>query len=854
MGSRVAPRLIAAVLGAATVASIVMLVASNCRARGTPAEHVAMPGGPTGEARGSGARGPGSDADGVHLTGVVVDGLGQPVAGALVRAELEVGFVDRSLTGPAGNDAGVPDDIKLTGVSSPPTGADGQFAITDLEPGRYRVRVSGTGLLSAEVRMIPVPSDATRIVVARQVSIEGSVTDGGVPTPGVTVGLRGEAIGGGVEVKTGLDGKFVFPELPEGRYQLFAYRGGLAARAIRVNRLGAGPFAPVELRLETATIVIGRVIDRDDGTGVSAAIELRPSGDDQASRFARTDPDGGFRIEGIPNGRWIAEAYAVGYLPGAAIELEAGRGVPELALTRGGTIEGRVVDANGRPVDGATVRTLAPVSTGAATKSIVEVSELAETDRLRRFSGFTAAPAPTSARAGADPLLIARGELGVMVGPIPPLPPPGATSARPAVVDPTYAALAGTPAPLASMLPASVWTTGPDGRYRITGLPKGRTRVVASARGYADGRSREVSIAPREVASEIDVILTAGTVLVGRVSDQHGVPVVGARVSATLDSGAPLDGFTDAAGDYRLGPIAGRVDVLVTSYGHGDARRSLELEPTADPRAAERREDFTLVVADAVLAGTLDDANGTPVAAAHIEVVVGAGEGRFAVAAPDGTFALELLPAGPLRVRISHPDYPPFETEVIASSGGREKVRIRIPIGAAVEGAILDAASGAPLTGITITGAGPGGAISEASSDSAGRWKLGPLVPGRWKVTATLAGYLSTTLEIDVAGARAPGETSVRDVRLELLRGALVGGTIRDRRGQRMAGAAVTIQRADGRGTPVDATTDSAGEFRARDCPTGELVVTATSGELRGVTTVTVRPGDEILGLSLDVE
>ena len=41
------------------------------------------------------------------------------------------------------------------------------------------MRVTGAGLLAAELRMVAVPAENTRIVVARQVSIENIVTDGG---------------------------------------------------------------------------------------------------------------------------------------------------------------------------------------------------------------------------------------------------------------------------------------------------------------------------------------------------------------------------------------------------------------------------------------------------------------------------------------------------------------------------------------------------------------------------------------------------------------------------------------------------------------------------------------------------
>src|SRR5262249_4891427 len=159
-----------------------------------------------------------------------------------------------------------------------------------------------------------------------------------------------------IEIRTGATGGFRFPNLPEGRYQLFAWQGALAARTVRVARLGAGPFGPVELRLEAAAIVVGRVIDRGQGPGLGAAVRLRPAGDDQAPRYVRSGDDGVFRIEGVPTGRWIADAYAPGYLSPGGVELDAGRGIPEIALTRGGAITGRVVDGDGHPVAGAVVR------------------------------------------------------------------------------------------------------------------------------------------------------------------------------------------------------------------------------------------------------------------------------------------------------------------------------------------------------------------------------------------------------------------------------------------------------------------------------------------------------------------
>lgn len=866
-------RVILAGIGvAAVLAAAVLVIAKR--------PHVVRPAQPTAKHDGTaairapeGPQLPGAAATGVRLTGFVVDGAGLPVAGAEVSVELERGAPDRALAPvpPAGSGRAAPaggagkgdtasaaaaGDAGAPAVAiAPLTGSDGRFVIDGLVAGRFRLRVTGAGLLPAELRYIPVPSDEARIVVARQVAIEGTVSDGGQPVASATVGLRGDAIGGTIETRTDATGGFRFANLPEGRYQLFAWQGALAARTARVARLGAGPFGPVELRLEAASIVVGRVIDRDEGTGLPAAIELRPSGDDQAPRYARSGDDGVFRIEGVPSGGWIADAFVPGYLSPGGIELEAGRGIPEIALRRGGTISGRVLDGDGHPIAGATVRSLS------AGQNPTEGSAEVDRDKLRRFSGRTAAPVPVAAPGalGADPQFIARGELGVLVGPIPPIPPPGAHVAQAAIsVDPSL--LDEPPALPGDATRASIWTTGSDGTYRIRGFGKAKVTVLATANGFAEARSTQVAIEPGQVVTGIDLVLTPGTWIAGKVSDQHGAPVIGAQITATPvgagsrdAAGAPLDVFTDESGEYKLGPVTGTVELHATAYGHGEARRMLELPPVRGRAAAERREDLILAVADAIVAGILEDTMGAPVAGAQLEVVGGVSDGRRAIAAADGTFSIDRLPAGRLRLHIEHPAYPPDDVEVVAADDRQARARLRLALGGSVEGVLLDATSGAPLPSVTLAAAGPAAALAEASTDKSGRWKLGPLKPGRWKISLKQPGYLAQVLELEVPVAHVPGGTAVRDVRIELARGALLGGTVRDARGQRVAAAHIVATAITGAGPTCEGGTDGQGEFRIHDCPTGELDVVATKAGVRGATRTTVRPGDEVLSLALEL-
>ena len=265
--------------------------------------------------------------------------------------------------------------------------------------------------------------------------------------------------------------------------------------------------------------------------------------------------------------------------------------------------------------------------------------------------------------------------------------------------------------------------------------------------------------------------------------------------------------------------------------------------------AGERREDVVLAIADAVLAGTVDDALGVPVAGARVSILGGAADGRVGVVGTDGTFSIDLLPAGKLRVRLDHPDYPPAEADVDTSV----HARLRLPLGGAIEGALVDASSGDPIASVAIAAVGPNGAVADATTEKTGRFKLGPLQPGHWKLAVAQPGYLATALELDVPAASAPGKISVHDVRIDLPRGATVGGTVRDAGGRRTV-AHVVVKRVDGTGAQVEGDANADGEFTIADCPTGELEISAEHAGAHGKTMATLRGGDEVRSLAIELE
>ena len=336
---------------------------------------------------------------------------------------------------------------------------------------------------------------------ARGVEISGVVVDEGVPVANARVTIEGDGLAGRMETTTDAAGGFRFEALPEGSYRVWAHETDLVARAVRAPRFGDGPFSPVTLTLEPATIVVGRVVDRATGIGVAAAVSVEPAvvGDD-APRFARTSEDGVFRIEGVPRGRWLVDAWAPGWVSTGAIELEAGRVIPTIELAAGAIVEGRVVDGEGRPIAGASV-----IAVG---EGRLEASADVDADRLRRFSGFApAGGAIEEPAATAEPRFVPRGELGVLVGPLPPIPRKGTAPARQAPIVAMKGTLGGPPPPLAvDPAYAPVRTTGADGRFRLTGLEGASWRVVATAPGGERAESEPLVLEVGDVVTGVEIV------------------------------------------------------------------------------------------------------------------------------------------------------------------------------------------------------------------------------------------------------------------------------------------------------------------------------------------------------------
>jgi hypothetical protein len=285
--------------------------------------------------------------------------------------------------------------------------------------------------------------------------------------------------------------------------------------------------------------------------------------------------------------------------------------------------------------------------------------------------------------------------------------------------------------------------------------------------------------------------------LEGRVTDEADRAVPDARVLAlgpAGDAGGPArhEARTDPGGRFHLADLpGGRYTLLIEAVGLAS------IEPPAltvpGPPAVVR-----LSGQGRSLSGSVESA-GAPVAGARV-LLGGAGgtlaretrsddAGRFIFhGLGAGAYALRAtkgLLASPLAVDVATDDGG-------AADGGRAPGPARLVLGAGqgIDGVVVDEA-GRPLSGAELRAAPaalPDDALADATSTKPdGRFRVGPLPPGRVRLVARAPGYLSrATTNVTLApGASVPAQ------RIELVRAASAEGRVADARGAPVAGALV---------------------------------------------------------------
>ena len=348
--------------------------------------------------------------------------------------------------------------------------------------------------------------------------------------------------------------------------------------------------------------------------------------------------------------------------------------------------------------------------------------------------------------------------------------------------------------------------TDDEGRFEIAITDS--SDLLVSKAGFATLRV-ERPRNPRDFGRPLDIRLSKGAAISGRVADEAGVISIGARVAVLrVDNSAAVPSTsvtqTDDLGEYRVGGLAaGRytvsVDPLPATLVSTDAATAQVIGNLRVPSPDEIRRQYARTRTVTVQSG--EDRGG-------FNVVLRAEPLEFVMQA----------------TRAAADSRPPGLT-----SKARIEGRVTAPNGQPVGGAFVQATGRQSFNGVQVVGV-----VATTTTDAAGHFWMELPQKGEYQFKTAKAAYLSSDpsqQQVVQVGAGA-----VPPVEFTITPGGTISGTIADSAGEPLQGVlvgAMQVRRENGRVVAVRAgwerTTDDRGRYRIFGLPAGSYIVMASA-------------------------
>ena len=402
-------------------------------------------------------------------------------------------------------------------------------------------------------------------------------------------------------------------------------------------------------------------------------------------------------------------------------------------------IRGRILDADGNPVNGAAVRLVSPSlpytvyadarSDAAGRFSFAHVG----LERVRVVANHDPGGAVTSAE-----LRVAQGqttELTLVLSP--------ASAVHGTVVDSEDHAVAGATIFVEGVpwiVPSA--TSDADGAFRLGVVPNGVTSLVAVARGY---KSARVSLPRRDDPVElvVHVRLEAGPAALGDVRDPDGNPI---RARVVACEGQPAEASAVSAED-------GTFELPASAIGCAAVAQHDEYEASDAVVLVEgRRVELRLRPGGSIEGVVLDDTGAAiPSFTVGVESFSGAQSRSLRSTPPRkvddarGAFRLEKLAPGRYVLTAGTSGKPPGRSDPIDVAGGiaTTGIRIVLPLGGTVTGHVFDEHR-APLAGVELRFDAVSSVVdssARATTDDVGQYRLEGAPVGPFTLRAQKEGY-----------------------------------------------------------------------------------------------------------------
>jgi protocatechuate 3,4-dioxygenase beta subunit len=192
-------------------------------------------------------------------------------------------------------------------------------------------------------------------------------------------------------------------------------------------------------------------------------------------------------------------------------------------------------------------------------------------------------------------------------------------------------------------------TTVRDGNYSLTGVPYGSVNLIFEAANY-ESKVVAVTVSSATTSVPLVTLLPATTegntaVVTGTVQDSNGAPVSGVKVTVV---GTAISSVTAADGKYSLAGVSyGSVSLTFEAANYVSKVVAVTVNSTTISVPTVTLLPATAEGNTAVVTGTVQDENGTPVKGVRVLIE---NTTVSAVTVDDGSFAISDVPYGSYKV------------------------------------------------------------------------------------------------------------------------------------------------------------------------------------------------------------
>jgi hypothetical protein len=684
------------------------------------------------------------------------------------------------------------------------TGADGAAHVGRLSVGPWRVTARATGLEEAFGRAA-LDGELISIVLRKLGAIAVHVTDrDDRAVSAARVAVAGATLWPSRMATSDPEGDVRIGGLAAGTYALRATKDDSVSPIELGITLARGEQRSLTLKLAPGRFAAVRVTEEDEAQPIPGArLTLAEGGLSPFPLEAIADAKGLARVGPFSPGSATLGARADDFVSRGAVT------VPDppprelrVVLVRAGVVTGRVVDARGYPIDGASIQL---VGTDPSGGPILDDPRRAMF-QVAHFDAMLGGPVP----------LMPAGELGVVPGAVPPIP----HSAVGPFLDIPQASLR-------TGVPAEPWVTRRDGTFRATPASPGRIRAIVHHPQYVEALSDVVTLASGGEA-HLEIVMHAGGTLDGRVVDSHERPVGGARVVVSAMRGS-LERSTLSATDGTFAFAAMPDSVMLTATaGDNDERTDVQMGVQV-PEGGHKEVTIHLSEPHEPLDVTVVDDGGWPVDAAQVTASSLSTTAPLRVTAftdGHGEAILKGARGLPLRVEVRAPGHAP---SVTTTDDAAESLRVELSLAESATGEVVTAVGRDPVAGADVvlyTDLG----VRRVRTDAHGEFVLSELAPGPARLRVRATGFAPSTRAVTLPGSG--GWRPFELPRVELSVEGVVEGDVVDGDGRPVAGARVAKDHAPtwlpvGSNPQELTVTDARGAFTLRGLAEGTATLEA---------------------------